>query len=98
MAAGVLRARKDGRGCSICHAKPENVGKRKCCHVMSGANMTIKKIDGTNFVNISGKVNGENTDISIEATEKKIKKYITNLSKGLSNKERDKILDTLRNK
>lgn len=96
--AGVLRTRKDGRGCSICNAKPENVGKRKCCHIMDGANMKIKKIDGSNFVNISGKVNGENTDISIEASEKKIKKYISNLSKGLSNKDRDIILATLRNK
>ena len=86
MAAGVLRARKDGKGCSICHAKPENVGKRKCCHVMSGANMTIKKIDGTNFVNISGKVNGENTE-----DVNNINKYVKNtLSYLLKKYEKDK--------
>ena len=95
--SGVLRNRKDGRGCSICYAKPENVGKRKCCHTMDGANMTIKKINGTNFVNIDGKINGEDAQISIEANEKKIKSYISNLSKALSNKEKNGVLEALRN-
>lgn len=96
MSNGVLRTRKDGRGCSICHAKPENVGKKKCCHIMDGANMTVKKINGTNFVNIDGKMNGEQTKISIEANEKKIKSYISNLSKALNKKEKDNILNALR--
>lgn len=94
---GVLRTRKDGRGCSICYASPENVGKRRCCHIMDGANMTVKKIDGTNFVNINGKVNGENTEISIKASEEKIKTYISNLSKALTNKEKKGVLEALRN-
>lgn len=95
--SGVLRTRKDGRGCSICYASPENVGKRRCCHIMDGANMAIKKINGTNFVNINGKINGEDTQISIEATEKKIKSYISNLSKALTKKQKDNVLEALRN-
>ncbi len=93
---GVLRTRKDGNGCSICRASEENVGKKRCCHVLDDASMTVKKINHTNFVNIKGSMNGESADFSIAATEEKIRNYISNLSDGLSNKEKKSILDALR--
>jgi len=95
MAAGVMRTRKDG-GCSICKADPKNVGKRRCNHVMDGAEIKVRKEGSTNFINISGKVDGKNTKFDIQASDEKIKSYIGNLSKGLSKKEKNNILNALR--
>ena len=95
MAVGVMRTRKDG-GCSICKASPNNVGKRRCNHIMDGAEIKVRKEGSTNFINISGKVDGKNTKFDIEASNEKIKDYIGNLSKGLSKKEKDNILSALR--
>lgn len=95
MAQGVLRTRKDG-GCSICKASPNNVGKRKCCHVLDGAEMKIQKSGSTNFINISGKLDGNDAKFSIEASNTKIKDYISNLSQGLNKKEKENILNVLR--
>ena len=36
---GILRPRKDG-GCSVCKASDENVGKRRCCHILD--TMSVK--------------------------------------------------------
>ena len=92
---GVMRTRKDG-GCSICYASEDKVGKRRCCHILDNAEIKVRKSGGTNFINISGQVDGSNTKFNIEASETKIKDYISNLSKGLSKKEKDSILNTLR--
>lgn len=94
---GVLRARKDGTGCSLCRASDENVGKRRCNHILSNVSMTVRKEGSTNFVNIDGKMNNKNTSFSIESSTDEIKSYISSLSAGLKKKEKDAILDTLRN-
>ena len=93
---GVIRTRKDG-GCSICRASEENVGKRRCNHVLDNAEIKIRKDGATKFVDISGKINNNNEKFSIKTSEEQIKKYISNLSKGLSKKQKDDILNTLRN-
>lgn len=93
---GVLRTRKDG-GTSICYAPDDKIGKRRCCHIMDGAEIKVKKVGSTNFINISGQVDGKDSSFDIEASEKKIKDYIGDLSKGLSKKEKKDILDVLRN-
>lgn len=92
---GVIRTRKDG-GCSICYASDENVGKKRCCHVLDNASINVRKERGAKFIDISGQVDDEDTTISIKASEKKIKNYISSLSKGLSKKEKSELLDILR--
>lgn len=92
--SGVLRTRKDG-GTSICYANDKNVGKRRCCHVMDNASISVQKSGSTNFIDISGQVDGKDTSFNIEANSKKIKGYIQNLSQGLSDKERDSILSAI---
>lgn len=92
---GVIRTRKDG-GCSICYASDENVGKKKCCHVLDNASINVRHERGTNFIDISGQIDDEDTTISIKATEKKIKSYMKSLSDGLSKKEKNDLLDMLR--
>jgi hypothetical protein len=91
-----IRQRKDG-GCSICYASDENVGKRRCCHVLDGATMNVRHVKGMNFVDISGKMDDNDAQFSIKASENDIKDYISSLSKGLSKKQKDKILETMRN-
>ena len=44
----VMRNRKDG-GCSMCNASDENVGKKRCCHVLDNAAMQVRSEKGTNF-------------------------------------------------
>ena len=95
MRQGVLRTRKDG-GTSICYAPEDKVGKRRCCHVLDDASITVQKSGSTNFINISGKVDGKNTSFNIEASESKIKNYISDLSSGLSDNDKQSILDILR--
>ena len=96
MRQGVLRTRKDG-GTSICHAPEDKIGQRRCCHIMDEAAIQVQKAGSTNFINISGKVNGKNTSFDIEASEEKIKNYISDLSNGLSKTEKQNILNVLRN-
>lgn len=93
---GVLRTRKDG-GTSICYAPEDKIGKRRCCHVMDNAAIKVQKSGSTNFINISGQVNGKNTSFDIEASESKIKDYISDLSNGLSKEEKQSILNVIRN-
>lgn len=97
MRQGVLRTRKDG-GSSICYAPEDKVGHRRCCHVMDNASIKVQKSGSTNFINISGQVNGKNTSFDIEASEDKIKHYISDLSNGLSKDEKQGILDVLRSR
>ena len=94
---GVLRARKDG-GTSICHAPSDKVGHRKCCHVMSDADIKVRKEGATMLINISGVVDNKDTKFDIKANEKKVKKYISNLSAGLSKEEKESILKALQNR
>lgn len=93
-----LRTRKDG-GCSICYASDENVGKRRCCHVLDNAAMAVRKEKGMNFVDISGNThNGDDTTISIKASEKKIEDFITSLyANGVPKKKRPSLLEAMRN-
>ena len=90
-----MRARSDG-GCSICYAKDENVGKRRCRHILDAADLAIRHDKGLNFIDISGQSNNEDISISIKANEAKIKSFITNLSSGLSEKDHQNILSILR--
>ena len=96
MAAGVIRNKKDGSGCSLCRASEQNVGKRRCCHVLDGAQIVVRKEKHARFIDISGQVDDEETTISIKATENKIKSYITSLSSGLSKKGKEDLLNELR--
>ena len=95
---GVIRPRKDGNGCSICRAQEKNVGKRRCCHVLSNAQFIVRqeKGSGTKFIDISGDVEDQKTSFSIKATEESIKSYISSLSNGLSKKEKENVLHALR--
>lgn len=91
----VMRTRKDG-GCSLCNAADENVGKRKCCHILDNATMMVRKEKSTNFIDISGKYDNNDVQFSVKATQKKIKNYISTLSAGLSEKDQESILSILR--
>lgn len=91
----MMRTCKNG-GCSLCNATDENVGKRRCNHILDNASINVRKEKGTNFVDISGQIEGENSAVSIKANETKIKSFITSLSSGLSKKEQESILSILR--
>jgi hypothetical protein len=94
---GVIRAKKDGSGCSLCRASEENVGKRRCNHILDNANMQIVMSEkGINYIDISGQVNKKRTELSIKADEEKVKGFISNLAKGLSKKDQESILSVLR--
>lgn len=86
-----MRTKKDG-GCSLCNASDENVGKRRCCHVLDNASIEVRKERGTNFIDISDK----DTTVSVKANQAKIKSFISSLSSGLNEKERNDILAVLR--
>lgn len=91
----MMRTCKNG-GCSLCNATDENVGKRRCNHILDNASINVRKEKGTNFVDISGQIEGENSAVSIKANETKIRSFITSLSSGLSKKEQESILSILR--
>ena len=86
MRQGVLRTRKDG-GTSICYAPEDKIGHRRCCHVMDNAAIKVQKAGSTNFINISGQVNGRNTSFDIEASEDKIKHYKDIMEKEKKNSD-----------
>lgn len=91
----MMRTCKDG-GCSLCNATDANVGKRRCNHVLDNASIKVRKEKGTNFVDISGQINGENQTLIVKANETKIKSFISSLSNGLSKKEQEDVLSALR--
>lgn len=91
----MMRTRKDG-GCSLCNASDENVGKRRCCHVLDNASIQVRHEKGMNYIDISGKFNENETEFSIKANQDKIKNFISNLSSGLSKKDQEGILSVLR--
>ena len=92
---GIIRTRKDG-GCSVCYASDENVGKRRCCHVLDNAAISIRHERGVNFIDLSGELDGKETSFSMKASEKKIKDFITSLSEGLTKEEKEEILAVVR--
>lgn len=92
----VIRTKKDG-GCSLCNASDENVGKRKCCHILDNASVEVRREKGTNFIDISGVTDsGEEASFSVKANETKIKNYIASLSDGLTKEEKAEILAVLK--
>lgn len=93
--AGMMRTRKDG-GCSICYASDENVGKKRCCHVLDNAAIQVRHEKGINYIDISGQFDSNDAEFSIEANQAKIKSFISTLSSGLSKKDQDGILSILR--
>ena len=91
----MMRTRKDG-GCSLCNAAEENVGKRRCCHILDNAAIQVRQEKGMKYIDISGDVEGNNTEFSVKASQEKIKTFISSLSSGLSKKDQDSILSVLR--
>jgi len=91
----MMRTRKDG-GCSLCNASDQNVGKRRCCHVLDNAAIAVRREKGINYIDISGKFDGENTEFSVKANQEKIKSFISTLSTGLNKKDQENILSVLR--
>ena len=92
----IVRTKKGG-GCSLCNASDENVGKRKCCHILDNASIEVKRENGVNFIDVSGTDGNEETTFSIKASETKIRNYIKSLSEGLTKEEKEEILAILRN-
>lgn len=97
MAGGIIRPLKGG-GCSECKSSDQNVGKRRCHHVLDNAKMVVvQREKGVKFIDISGQVDGKESSFTIKAADNDIKNYISNLSSGLSKKERADILAVLQN-
>lgn len=88
MNKGVIRTRKDG-GCSVCRSSEENVGKKRCCHILDDAEMKIRHERGINFIDITDE---KKQIVSIKTNENKIKNYIASLSEGLSEEDKEDIL------
>ena len=90
-----MRPLKDG-GCSLCNASDENVGKRRCRHVLDTANIvSVERNDKMNWIDIDGISDGRETNLSIQANDKQIKEYIKTLSSALTKKEKETILALL---
>jgi len=92
---GVIRPLKTG-GCSLCRASEQNVGKRRCRHILDGAQFNVVQEQHINFIDISGMLDNKQTNFSISATEKDISTYIKQLSVGLNNNDKQNILNILR--
>lgn len=93
--AGVIRTRRDG-GCSLCRASEQNVGKRRCCHILDNAAINVRHERGINFIDLSGEIDDKEVSFSMKATEKTIKNYIASLSNGLTKEEKEEILAIVR--
>lgn len=93
---GVMRPLKDGGGCTLCRATDQNVGKRRCRHVLDNAALAVRHERGMNYIDISGTVDKQDANFSIKANEEKIKGFISSLSSGLSKKQQESILSVLR--
>ncbi len=91
----MMRTRKDG-GCSLCRASDENVGKKRCCHVLDNAAIAVRQEKGINYIDITGKFDKNDAEFSIKANQEKIKSFISSLSTGLSKKDQEGILSVLR--
>jgi hypothetical protein len=93
--AGVIRTRRDG-GCSLCRASEQNVGKRRCCHILDNAAINVRHERGINFIDLSGEIDDKEVSFSMKASEKTIKNYIASLSNGLTKEEKEEILAIVR--
>ena len=93
--AGVIRTRRDG-SCSLCRASEQNVGKRRCCHILDNAAINVRQERGINFIDLSGEIDDKEVSFSMKATEKTIKNYIVSLSNGLTKEEKEEILAIVR--
>ena len=91
----MMRTRKDG-GCSLCRASDENVGKKRCCHVLDNAAIAVRQEKGINYIDITGKFDKNDAEFSIKANQEKIKSFISSLSTGLNKKDQEGILSVLR--
>lgn len=91
----MMRTRKDG-GCSLCNASDDNVGKRRCCHVLDNASIQVRHEKGMNYIDITGKFDKNDAEFSIKANQDKVKDFISNLSSCLSKKDQEGILSVLR--
>lgn len=89
MVVGVLRPNKDGSGWSICHACDENVGKKRCIHTLVGGSMKMNRVGNMNLLE-------DNNDISLEEAEKNVKERVQEISLKLDEKEKEEILEELR--
>lgn len=85
-----MRTNKNG-GCSLCNASDENVGKRRCHHILDNNALEVRKEKGTNFIDISNINN-----ISIEENKNTIRSYIKSISNTLTIKQQEEILSILR--
>ena len=92
----VIRQRADGCGCSACVAAEENVGKRRCCHVLDNADLHVRHEKGMNFIDLSGNIDENEVAFSVKASEKTIRDFITSLSDGLTSEEKAEILAAVR--
>lgn len=92
MAQGKIRPRKDG-GCSLCRASDENVGKRRCCHILSDATFKVRQENGINFVDIDGIMDKDKqkTKISVAMSEKAIRSFVSQVNGFLSKAEKKEI-------
>ena len=91
---GMLRPRKDG-GYSMCTACENMVGKRRCVHTLEKPAFNVRYVNGTSFVNLSGKVEGQTTEMKFVANESDMKEYIKSLSDGLNDSDRTEVLRAL---
>ena len=90
MRRGIIRPLIDG-GCSECFASDENVGKRRCRHILQTGNpIIVNKSEKMNWIDIEGKENQTPT------SEKDVKEYFSKISTTLSKKEQEEILSELR--
>ena len=80
----MLRTRKDG-GVSMCRASDENVGKRRCCHILDGATFKVRQEKGMKFVDIEGNLNGEGVSFSVETSDNNIKTYENRVNDEINN-------------
>lgn len=98
MATGTIRPRKDG-GCSLCKASEENVGKRRCCHMLGGTTMSVVHKNGMNYVDISGTLDHKDKiHLTAEVDEQTIHKMLAELTgvAPLPEKEKKNILKSIR--
>ena len=83
-----LRQRKDG-GISLCSASPENVGKKRCCHILSGELKIYSPSRKENFVDI------ESSKFT-EYSNKEVRKALSLISNRTNKQEKELILAVLR--
>lgn len=87
---GVLRPLIGG-GYSICRAEEKNVSRGKCQHTLGGYTPTVQNEDGIKTIYID-----DMPDVPNHKLRDKIKGYVSNMSSGLNEREKQDILEVLR--